>query len=296
MPGFVGRIFVAVPLLWALASCQPLPHPLAANAPPPDAPIMALKDGAGIAVAAVDGVPAPLSTQLAEALADALREADVPASTTARNRSSYTLHSTAEERAGKDGRATIALRWELQAPDGKTAGHQEQSVDTDLQSWHAGNPPVVEALAKSAAPAIASLLQEEGAVAAEGGGQRVVVPPIAGAPGDGAKSLANAMRNSLVHAGFEAVETAAAGDANPMSLIGTVALGPIDEKKQQDVTISWSLRDSGGKQIGEVKQQNHIPAHTLDGAWGDIAYAVASSAAPGITALLDHMKLVRTGP
>ena len=80
-----------------------------------------------------------------------------------------------------------------------------------------------------------------------------------------------------------------------MTLLGIVALGPVAEK-QQDVTITWSLRNAGGNQLGEVKQQNRIPAGLLDGAWGDVAYAVASSAAPGITALLDQLKLARTGP
>ena len=37
-------------LLLALAACQPLPHPLADDAPAPDAPIMTLKDSAGIVV------------------------------------------------------------------------------------------------------------------------------------------------------------------------------------------------------------------------------------------------------
>jgi hypothetical protein len=295
LPSIVNapRIAVAALLLWSLTSCQPLPHPLAANAPPPDAPIMALKDGAGIAVAPVDGLPAPLAGQLAEALAEALRDADVPASTAARNRRSYTLRSAAEEREAPGGRATIVLRWELLEPGGKPAGRDERTVETDLPSWRAGSAPALEALAKSAAPSIAFLLQEEGAGAADGG-QRLVVPLIAGAPGDGSQTLANAMRNALRRASFDVAERPDPGAGKQMTLVGTVALGPV-AAKQQDVTIIWSLRDAGGGQIGEVKQQNRIPAGSLDGAWGDIAYAVASSAAPGITALLDQLKLARTG-
>jgi hypothetical protein len=294
LPRFVHapRIVAAALLLCSLSSCQPLPHPLAANAPPPDAPIMTLKDSAGIAVAPVDGLPAPLAAQLADALANALRDADVPASTATRNRGSYTLRSAAEEREVPDGRATIVLRWELLEPGGKPAGRREQTVETDLPSWRAGSAPVLEALAKSAAPSIALLLQEEGAAAE--GGQRLVVPPIAGAPGDGSQTLADAMRHALGRASIDVAESADPGDGKQLTLVGTVALGPVAEK-QQDVTIIWSLRNAGGGQIGEVKQQNRIPAGSLDGAWGDIAYAVASSAAPGITALLDQLKLARTG-
>jgi hypothetical protein len=295
LPGFVymPRIAVAALLLWSLASCQPLPHPLAASAPPPDAPIMTLKDGAGIAVAPFAGVPSPLAGQLAEAIAAALRDADVPASTAARNRASYTLRSTAEERDAKGDRATIVLHWQLLEPGGKSVGDHEQSVASDLSSWHAGSPPVLEALAKTAAPSIAQLLQEDGATADEGG-EGLVVLPVAGAPGDGAKTLAEAMRHALQRASIEVAAGSAAGDGKSLTLLGTVALTPA-AKNQQDVTITWSLRNSDGKQIGEVKQQNRIPAGSLDGAWGDIAYAVASSATPGIAALLDRMKLAGTG-
>jgi hypothetical protein len=290
----LSRIVIAALLLWSLASCQPLPHPLADDAPPPDAPIMTLKDSAGIVVAPVDGLPAPLAGQLAEALAGSLRESDVPASTATRNRGSYTLRSAAEEQPAADGRGTVVLKWQLLGPDGKLAGHQEQSVATDLPAWRAGDAAVLDALANSAAPSIAMLLQEDGATGVATG-QRLVVPPIAGAPGDGAKTLADAMRNSLRHAGIEVAEGPVATEGNPLTLVGSVALGPI-AAKQQDVTILWTLRNPDGKQIGEVKQQNRIPAGTLDGAWGDIAYVVASSATPGITAILDQLKLARTGP
>jgi hypothetical protein len=102
------------------------------------------------------------------------------------------------------------------------------------------------------------------------------------------------MRHALQRASIEVAAGSAAGDGKSLTLLGTVALTPA-AKNQQDVTITWSLRNSDGKQIGEVKQQNRIPAGSLDGAWGDIAYAVASSATPGIAALLDRMKLAGTG-
>lgn len=274
-----------------LAACQPLPHPLAEDAPPPDAPIMTLKDSAGIVVQPVGGTASPLDVRLAEAMADALRSADVPASTQVSNRGSYVLAGKATERPLAGGRGTIALHWELRGSDGAAAGTYDQSTESSLRSWHDGDAALVKELIGAAAPAIAEMLQEEGAVGVDTG-QRVAVPLVAGAPGDGPRSLARAMEVALRQANVSVAERAAAGKHFTVS--GNVALAPPVEGKQK-VTVSWTLLDPEGGQVGQVKQENAITAGSLDGHWGDVAYAVAKSAADGIVALLDHLKKTGAG-
>jgi hypothetical protein len=131
------------------------------------------------------------------------------------------------------------------------------------------------------------MLQEEGAVGVDTE-QRVAVPPVAGAPGDGTRSLARAMQLALRQASISVAE----GDApsgKHFTVAGKVTLGPAAEGKQK-VTVSWTLLGPDGDQVGQVNQENAIQAGSLDGRWGDIAYAVAKSAADGIVALLDHLK------
>jgi hypothetical protein len=269
-----------------LAACQPLPHPLAEDAPAADAPIMTLKDSTGIVVQPVGGAAAPLDSRLAEAMADALRNADVPASTQASNRGSYVLSGTATERPLSGDRGTIALHWELRGPDGAPAGTYDQATESSLGRWHDGDPALVKELVGAAAPAIAEMLQEEGAVGVDTG-QRVAVPLVAGAPGDGPRSLARAMQVALRQANVAVADSPAAG--KHFTVKGDVAVAPAVEGKQK-VTVSWTLLDPDGGHVGEVKQENAIAAGSLDGRWGDIAYAVAKSAADGIVALLDHLK------
>lgn len=273
----------ALALLLAIAGCQPLPHPLADDAPPPDAPIMTLKDSAGIVVQPISGGPAPL----AEAMADALRNADVPASTQASNRGSYVLVGTAEERQLSGDRARIALHWELRGPDGSAAGTYDQATESSAARWRAGDETLLKELVAAAAPAIAEMLQEEGAVGVDVE-QRVAVSPVAGAPGDGTRSLARAMELALRQASVSVAE-----GTNPtgkhFTVAGKVTMTPPAEGKQK-VTVSWTLLGPEGGQIGQVNQENAIPAGSLDGRWGDVAYAVAKSAADGIVALLDHLK------
>ncbi len=59
--------------LLMLCACQPLPRPFGEDRPPPRAPILSPRDSAGIAVAPVAGAPDAMATELAEAMAGALR-------------------------------------------------------------------------------------------------------------------------------------------------------------------------------------------------------------------------------
>ena len=87
------------------------------------------------------------------------------------------------------------------------------------------------------------------------------------------------------------------------------------EKREQSIMRAIVITHSGGPDVLVIEQRpeptpaagqvlievkafglNHAEVYFRSGAWGDVAYAVASSAAPGITALLDQMKLARTGP
>jgi len=270
-------------LLLILAACQPLPQPFADDAPAPDAPIMTLKDSAGIVVQPITNGPAPL----AEAMADALRNSDVPASTQVANRGSYVLTGSAEERPLTGDRARIALHWELRGPDSNPAGTYDQATESNAARWREGDATLLKELVAAAAPAIAEMLQEEGAVGVDTE-QRVAVPPVAGAPGDGTRSLARAMQLALRQASVSVAE----GDApqgKHFTVAGKVTMAPAAEGKQK-VTVSWTLLGPDGDQVGQVNQENAIAAGSLDGRWGDIAYAVAKSAADGIVALLDHLK------
>jgi hypothetical protein len=78
------------------------------------------------------------------------------------------------------------------------------------------------------------------------------------------------------------------GQGKHFTVAGKVAMAPAAEGKQK-VTVSWTLLGPDGNQVGQVNQENAIPAGSLDGRWGDVAYAVAKSAA-GIVALLDYLK------
>ena len=116
-----------------------------------------------------------------------------------------------------------------------------------------------------------------------------VVPDVRGAPGDGNRSLAKAMRGQLRKKG---IKLASSRSSQTYLVSGKVSMGNPSNGKQT-IEIDWSLTRPDGKPIlgsdgrpRAVAQKNTIPQGSLDGPWGDIANAAAAAAASQIVTLL----------
>ena len=110
--------------------------------------------------------------------------------------------------------------------------------------------------------------------------QASVVTSIAGAPGNGAKSLSIAIRRQLASRGVAI--TGAVNGAHRVHAV--VALGQASNG-QQPVHIEWTVTDPVGKNLGNIEQFNDVPEELLDGAWGTLA----QKAAPGIAVLMPQL-------
>ncbi|MDP6788054.1 MAG: hypothetical protein QF830_11620 [Rhodospirillales bacterium] len=51
---------------------------------------------------------------------------------------------------------------------------------------------------------------------------------------------------------------------------------------RQSVRIVWIISRIDGRDVGRVTQENKVPAHSLDGAWGRVAAIIAAAAADDI--------------
>jgi hypothetical protein len=110
----------------------------------------------------------------------------------------------------------------------------------------------------------------------------VVVAPVAGAPGDGQRSLTTALKKRLYAGGVKLANGTASG---VYMVKGSVKLVDATGGKQS-IRIDWLVLDPSGKKLGTVSQQNTIPKGSLNGPWGAIADAAAGAAADGIIKLL----------
>jgi hypothetical protein len=266
--GVFARFFLFVMAL--IAACQPVPRPFADDQPPPNSPILTPPDSAGIFVLPVEGEPTA-----AEAMAEALREADVPASATAQNRRSYRLSGTM---SGEDGRA--AVHWILRDAQGATIGEASAAVG-------AGAPNRIDGLARRAATQIAKLVQSTAPPPRPIEKPLLAFHGVLGAPGDGNRALTRAMGETLHRAQVPVAEKPT--DLATFILSGSVNLDPPEGGKQQ-VHVVWAVTRPDGKPLGQVKQDNAVPAGSLDRNWGDVAYLVTTAAGDGITAILERAK------
>jgi hypothetical protein len=264
----------------ALAGCDPADHPFADTHSPPDAAILQVKDSAGIVVAPVAGVDAPTGAALAEAVASALRDLEIPASTGAGNRHSQHLSGTAAAPAIAGGNVTIAIHWSVRGGDGGETGSDDQTLTVPNAVWTAGTPDGFAASAAAEAKKLGPLLVEA-APAEHKPGTSLTVKPITGAPGDGGRALPSALTYLLKHRGLPVTE----GQKDTVSVVGEVQVtaGP---PGHDHVRIVWHVLKPDGTDVGQIGQENDIPHGALDGHWGQTAMAVALAGIDDIVRLV----------
>lgn len=272
-----------LPLLLLMAACQPLPHPFAGDVPPPRSPVLSPRDSAGVVITPVAGAPV-----LAEAIAAALRDAEIPASTAGDgNKGSYRLFAATSEQPLAGGRSSVILAWELHTADGKRVGQGTADADAPGDALRRGDEETARNVAGKAAPAIAKLMQDEPPKAAAVDEPLLAVRAVTGAPGDGGRALTRAMDFALRR--FHVAMAEKAEDKEAFVLTGKVELSPPAAGRQQ-VKVRWALLRPDGRELGQISQENAVAAGSLDGPWGEVAYAVANAAAPGVAQLIQQAK------
>lgn len=265
----------------ALAGCIAAPRVFEEDKSGPPPELLVLTDARGVQVMSVSGGP----PQLAEAMAAALRELEVPASTALANRASYrVVGQVTSTPSGPDGlRANID--WRLTQHDGTLIGVYRQVDIVPIGPWTAGNDRLMTDIAGVSAGALANAIlgqpDPEAPPPHVAGDEDIVIPivvrPVTGAPGDGNRALTDALTHVLRRAGLTVSDTAG---ANGLIVIGRVNV--TRQERADAVKIVWRVLKSDGSEIAAVEQDNLVPQGSLDGPWAEVAYLVANGAAAGI--------------
>lgn len=280
----LSRALAVFVVVVGLAACQPLPRPFAHDGEPQNS-LLDLAGGAGIVVRPIAGVPGGGDRALAGAMAAALRDANVPAATAGGNTASLTLKGDASSSPSPDGRVNVTVIWSLIDAKGMNVGAYEQAETVSATDWQAGSAALMSFIASKAAGQLAlSINGPPTAPSAAASPPKLVVWPVDGAPGDGSRSLSSAMTSALRRAG---VEVRPVVSDQTFVLLGSVRMGAI-ANGLQPIAITWTIILADGTQIGDVEQENSVPAHSLETTWGAVALAVADNAAPAIATLLHN--------
>jgi hypothetical protein len=222
--------------------------------------------------------------QLASILAEALRDAEVPAVATVPLPLDWPL-SISMERQGSQ----VLPRYELRDADGTQLGIAS-GKPIPLNDWGTEAPPLLKQVVTRDAPAIAALLANveaarkasDPAALAGRGPLRIRLAGVKGAPGDGNNSLKNSIESSLSKLGLVPQDVAEGASYAVQGEVHMVAMAD----NQQRVEIQWIVTRRDGEELGRVLQMNVVPKNTLNGLWGDVAFVVAEEAAGGIRQVL----------
>ncbi|MGE5540007.1 MAG: hypothetical protein ACM30I_15425 [Gemmatimonas sp.] len=236
---------------------------------------------AGLVVEPFEG--AADSGALAAALSEALQGEDVAASTESIPGPAYRMFGRAVPKAG-----SIEVQWGIEdARGGAVAGGERLLSPLQSQQWRAGDSDLYRGLARAIAAQAASALAETRAGTKDD--YTVVVPEVAGAPGDGRRTLQRSMVYVLEKRGLKVVADNAPAPPDPshaLTLRGTMTVTPVNGRSH--IEMVWRLLRSDDSEVGKVEQANDVPPGLLRGQWGDIAFAIADAAADGVVNLVDE--------
>lgn len=274
------RLVLAL-LAGLIAGCAPqLPRPfehVETN------PLLDLDDRAGLFLVSDPSAPPSLGPALVKALA----KHEVALALELAHPQAQRLGLRVVEEPARDDRLALMLYWEITDREGLAIGHHDQPFRVSLKAWRAGEEALVKAIAGEAAPKLADLLrarEDQPTVPPETAKPRLVIEPIEGAPGDGARSLRLALSAILRQAGLVMVD-ASSDEEVDFHLVGRAAIAR-SAKGAERLDLTWTLFDSSGGELGTVDQGAPIEAKKLDGAWGGLAYDIALGAAQGLVDLI----------
>ena len=274
------RLLICLLCGLGLAGCGDYPTPFKGN-PGATAERLSIPTAPLLVVVTPNESNLPVSARqgLAETLAAALQEREVPAQAKRPAAADWKLISKLEAREG-----TLVPVFTVKDPAGADQGSAE-GLPASPDAWAIASPDLLRQVASDAAPKIAELLTSIRIVRDKANpnsllnrAARVMIAAVTGAPGDGNTMLTQQVRDHLAAYGL-LVQTA---KSNADFLVtGDVTVTPT-AKHQERVEIVWTVTLPSGDERGKVVQLNEIPAGTLDRYWGDVAVAVATEAAGGL--------------
>jgi hypothetical protein len=113
---------------------------------------------------------------------------------------------------------------------------------------------------------------------------KIFLSEVIGAPGDGNITLHRNMQRVMRIAGVNVVSE------RPKSnflVKGFVNVSP-PYNGSNDIAITWLVTTKEGRELGKATQNNRVPAGSLNGRWGDVAYVVAQGGSIGIIDIVEQ--------
>lgn len=224
--------------------------------------------------------PTPEGRAQAEALVRALEEQEVPALVSDTQAFGYVI-----EGEMRDGAKGPVVRWTLKAPDGTEAASADQPALAPPPGRD--GPILMKRAALPAAALLARPLDDPDALPSPGTPQPTAedtrptasILPLRGLPGDGDKSLTEALKRALGRAGLRVMD-----DGADYVVEGRISVTP-GRPGEDVVGVVWIVRGGadGKSELGRINQDGAVPRGRLSQGWGTMARDIAEGGAAGVS-------------
>lgn len=237
----------------------------------------------GINVPRVDGLPITATdtgADLAEAVAEALRDAEIAALEAPAANGRFALLGRFDPRS--DAAGHIAVAWTLVDDKGEEVRHfvTERPGDPNGVWIHSMAGELVAAINRYT-------IEAEGLPPPPDEMPKLTIVAVDGAPGAGGRALTSALEYHLKQAGMTVSDTVEDQGALILGHVSvTPSKAPGAAASRDTLSLAWTVMRPDGSELGIIEQANDIPKGTLDRAWGDLAFIIAQGAAEGIVDLL----------
>lgn len=210
-------------------------------------------------------------------------------------RNRYRMSGTMQSLRGEAGRTRLIFTWRLLTARGSEISVTQHGVPVPSEKWQAGNQLLMERVATEAAYRIRDLINGDPANDGDqdAGQSRPLLVTMANVTDSngGALELMIAMRRALRRAQVDVVDTSPGIPVVSVSTSLTRITGSEDL-----VVIVWTVRDADGRQRGQMKQQNRVPAGKLKFRWGTTAVLAANGAVGDLIDLLKRLRAADKAP
>lgn len=239
----------------------------------------------GVAVLPVSGLPTIPSHALADALAEALTELEIPAARGSGNRRSKFVQGTATTRPAEGNSIAVDITWDLFDHDGTLLTTRRDIRNVPAADWRDVRRAAMQALTQDIAAEVAALLHGPADEAAPPPTPPIHVWPVDGAPPGDDAALQQAMEAALRRRDFDVTGGL---DGARLVVAGTLTLGP-PAAGGTPIEITWSVLGTNGEELGKLTQRNAVPAAALTSGWQALAAIIAENAAGGVGDLLRRL-------
>lgn len=247
-----------------------------------------------VAVPQIADLPATSDHAIKAALTQVADDADILILDEMPDRPTYVLEGIAKRSGG-----VLTINWHLHNPQMHLVKSFDASVPLSDSAAGAVGSRTARELANQTIAALSQTLGTTGGVMTEPAQRssaaaeppKIYIGGVAGAPGDGNRSLPAALKLVLGQDGAPLTADSAKAD---FTLAGKVALKSPEQDKQ-DIAITWQVIDRNGVIAGQITQSNEIKAGSLDGNWGQIAFDIALAAEGGLGDMLSEIEARRAG-